>query len=302
MSNLPSPSALVLWSSVFDSFREIEHREPENQRRAFLKINSSFSFIKLLFLCVFFSVASAEDIATPRVTVPPLTLEHSEFAPVLARVVRSDGVRYDLLVNDSSQLDRYRRQLADAPLPTDKNEKIAHLINAYNAFTLALVVQELPRDKAKWNAWSIRDAGGWFTNVWKKYTFELAGTRVTLDQIEHAMLRPLGEPRIHFAVNCASVSCPPLMSKPFIAAQLDAQLREATLGFVNSTYHLRLVDGKIITNPILSWFGEDFAATGVQGFLASYMTNDNPLRERLIAKQRVTFFDYNWSLNNSTTP
>ena len=139
---------------------------------------------------------------------------------------------------------------------------VALFINAYNACTLALVVDRLPADASTWATWSIKDAGSTFTSVWRSYRFEVAGKRYTLDEMEHAVLRPLGDPRIHMAINCASRSCPPLIAEPFRLATLDAQLEAAARAFAASPHHLRLDEGVLRINPILDWFGADFAAGG----------------------------------------
>lgn len=252
--------------------------------------------ILLLLASLLVTSLRGEDIATPTVTTTPLTADHREFAQVLSAVVRADGVDYAALRRDQGALDRYRAQLAATTIPSERAEQLALYINAYNAWTLALVAQKLPRDPASWSAWSIKKAGGWTTSVWKYYTFELAGKRYTLDQLEHAILRPFGEPRIHFAINCASRSCPPLIAQPFIATTLDAQLEAVSVAFATSPYHVRLVDSAVQVNPILSWFGDDFAAGGgVSAFLAKRATP--AVRERLTAGVKPGFFAYDWSLN-----
>jgi hypothetical protein len=185
-------------------------------------------------------------------------------------------------------------------VPKDTHEQLAFYINAYNAFTLALVAQQLPHDQSTWKRWSIKDAGGWYTSVWNYYTFELAGTRVTLDHLEHTLLRPLGEPRIHFAINCASRSCPVLSSNPYIGAELISQLDEAVRRFTRNPTQMRLHDGVIMTNPILSWFADDFTASGgVAPFLIPY-TQRPELANALKSGVKVTYFIYDWSLNMAT--
>ncbi len=259
-----------------------------------------FSFLPaaILFIAVIgVPLTAVEEVATPAVVVPPLDAEHHEFAAVLHAAIKPDGVDYAALRADHAALDRYRAQLAAVTLPTDRPGKIALLINAYNAETLALVVSKLPADPAQWPTWSIKDAGSTFTNVWKAYNFDIAGRRYTLDELEHAVLRPLGEPRIHFAINCASRSCPPLAARPYLAATLDAQLEATARAFVTDPYQVRLDHGELRVNPILEWFGDDFTASGgVRAFLrarvpagaiADYLVDSKPLR----------FFDYDWTLN-----
>lgn len=240
---------------------------------------------------------AAVEVPTPTVAAPALAAEHALFAGVLARVVKPDGVDYAALHADHADLDRYRAQLASASEPSDRAEKLAFYINAYNALTLALVIDQLPKDQADWPAWSIRKAGSTFTNVWKRFTFEVAGQRLTLDAIEHQILRPLGEPRIHFAINCASGSCPPLIAEPFRAATLEAQLEQVATAFARSDYHVRLIDGQLRLNPILDWFGEDFtSAGGVRAFLRARVS-DAAVAKVLAGDSRLRFFDYDWTLN-----
>lgn len=245
--------------------------------------------------------AFGSQVATPTVTAPPLDAEHTLFAGVLARVVKADGVDYAALRADHVDLDRYRVQLARSTVPTAHAEKLVFYINAYNALTLALVVDQLPADQARWERWSIKDAGSTFTNVWKKFTFEVAGQWLSLNAIEHEVLRPLGEPRIHFAINCASRSCPPLIAEPFRTATLDAQLTAVATAFAQSSYHVRL-DGKDLqVNPILSWFGDDFrAGGGVAAFLAPRTRPE--VRHYLEQGGTLDFFTYDWLLNRAAVP
>ena len=243
---------------------------------------------------------AAEDLPTPAITVPPLDPAQHELATVLTLCVKPHGVDYAALRRDHTALERYRAQLAATTMPKDKAGKIALLINAYNACTLHLVVLKLPADQAKWPKWSIKNAGDATADVWKAYTFELAGQRYTLDQMEHQLLRPLGDPRVHFAVNCASRSCPPLLSHPYLAATVDAQLESVATAFASDPYHVRLVSGKLQVNPILDWFSEDFTAVGgVAKFLAPRVSPK--VRPYLDAEKSIDYFAYDWLLNLAAT-
>lgn len=246
------------------------------------------------------ALAAVEAVPTPAVAAPPLDAEHSAFAAVLAAVARADGVDYAALKRDRGNLDRYRAQLAAVSLPAGKSEQMVLFINAYNASTLALVIDQLPADASTWAAWSIKKAGGTFTSVWKAYSFEVAGKRYTLDEMEHAVLRPMGDPRIHMAINCASRSCPPLIAEPFRLATLDAQLETTARAFAASPYHLRLEGGVLRINPILDWFGPDFTAGGgVRAFLRARVP-PGPVADNLSGTGPLKFFDYDWTLNLAT--
>jgi hypothetical protein len=119
-----------------------------------------------------------------------------------------------------------------------------------------------------------------------------------LDDIEHKILRPrFKDPRVHFAVNCASKGCPPLRSEPYYGSTLEQQLDEVTRGFINDQGRNRLEDQTLYVSRIFKWFSKDFD-NDVVGFFAKYAESD--LKERLIAgggKIRVTYLDYDWSLN-----
>jgi Protein of unknown function, DUF547 len=239
---------------------------------------------------------AAEDLPTPTVTVAALDADHKELAAVLALCVKSNGVDYATLRRERTALERYRAQLATATMPSDKAGKLALIINAYNACTLHLVVLKLPADETTWPTWSIKMAGGTVNSVWESYTFVVAGQRYTLDQLEHQLLRPLGDPRVHFAVNCASRSCPPLLAKPFLAHTVDVQLNTVATTFATDAYHVRLANGTLQVNPILDWFAEDFSVVGgVAAFLAPRATP--PVRQYLEAGKKIRFFEYDWSLN-----
>jgi len=242
-------------------------------------------------------VFAVDEVPTPTVVVPPLDAEHREFAAVLHVAVKPDGVDYAALRADHAALDRYRAQLAAVAQPTDRSGKLALFINAYNAQTLALVISKLPADPATWPSWSIKDAGSTFTSVWKAYSFVVAGRRYTLDELEHKVLRPLGEPRIHVAINCASKSCPPLAAQPYLVATLDAQLEATARAFAADPYHVRLEQGVLRINPILDWFAEDFTAGGgIRAFLRARVPA-GPVADYLAGGKPLKFFDYDWKLN-----
>ncbi len=241
--------------------------------------------------------SDANDIPTPDLSVPALDADHAMLGKALAAVVKPTGVDYAALRRDHADLDRYRAQLAKAAVPSDEEARKAHLINAYNAWTLAWVERNLPADERKWPEWTIKSGGTVFTSVWKRYTFALGGERYTLDQVEHEMLRPMGDPRIHFAINCASRSCPPLVLEPYVAARLSAQLDAAALAFVRDTNHVRLEDGKLLVNPILNWFAADFEkAGGVRAFLRA-RAPEGPIAKHLAGDRKIGFFAYDWRLN-----
>lgn len=187
-----------------------------------------------------------------------------------------------------------------------KAERQAFLINAYNAFTVELILTRWP-DLA-----SIKELGSLLSSPWKPKWIALLGGKVSLDDIEHAMLRKRGDyddPRVHFAVNCASIGCPPLREEAFVAARLDAQLDEQTLRFMSdrSRNRYNAQRQRLELSRIFDWYGEDFrlghrGIASLPAFAARYadLPADAPAdRERIRAgRVDIAFTDYDWALND----
>ncbi len=187
-----------------------------------------------------------------------------------------------------------------------KSERQAFLINAYNAFTVELILTKYPDLK------SIKDLGSLLSSPWKPTWIPLLGGKVSLDDIEHAMLRKRGDyddPRVHFAVNCASIGCPALREEAFVAARLDAQMHEQTLRFMSDRTRNRFnaQRGRLELSKIFDWYGEDFRLghrdiTSLPAFAASYADQlaDAPADRDRIRNGRVdiAFTDYGWALND----
>jgi hypothetical protein len=184
--------------------------------------------------------------------------------------------------------------LEQASPPADANGRLAFWINAYNVLTIDMVVRHLPLE-------SIRDVGSLFRPVWKRPAGKVAGRAVTLDAIEHEILRPLGEPRFHAAIVCASTSCPSLRRVAYRAERLDAQLDAAMRDWLgHPDKGLRVEPGRVRLSKIFDWFAEDFAAAGgARAFVLPYLSA--PVRRALDAlgpNPRIVYFDYDWSLND----
>lgn len=236
---------------------------------------------------------AAEDLAPPAVEAPPLDAAHAQWAAVLEQALRANGVDYAALRRDRGALESYLVQIAEAEQPSGKAERLAFFINAYNALTIDLVLRTLPDERERWADYSVREIDGF----WSDYRYLVAGERRSLDAIEHEILRPLGDPRIHCAINCASRSCPPIAAEPYTAARIDEQLDAAARAFVNDPYQVRVEDGAIHVNEILDWFGKDFrAAGGVRAFLRRFSKRD-ALDAALQADASIRYWDYDWSLN-----
>lgn len=180
--------------------------------------------------------------------------------------------------------------------------QMAFLINAYNGFTVELILTKYPDLK------SIKDLGSLLQSPWKKKFFTLLGEERHLDWIEHEQLRPkYNEPRVHAAVNCASIGCPALRPEAFTAAALEAQLEDGMLRFVTDRSRNRLAGGTLQVSSIFKWFKEDFEKghlgfKRVQDVFARYadaMTSNTAERELLKSGQApLAYLDYDWNLND----
>ena len=188
-----------------------------------------------------------------------------------------------------------------------KPQQEAFLINAYNAFTIEKILTRYPDLK------SIRDFGTVFGNPWKDKFFTLLGESTSLDGIEHGMLRKEGvydEPRIHFAVVCASIGCPMLRDEAFVAARLDEQLEDGMRRFLSDRSRNRYdpASAKLEVSRIFDWYGKDFEKgnrgfTSVKAALARYADRlaDAPQDRARVRDQKadVTFLEYDWALNDA---
>ncbi len=187
-----------------------------------------------------------------------------------------------------------------------KPQQMAFLINAYNAHTVALILTKYPDLK------SIKDLGSLLTSPWKQKFVPLLGTTMSLDGIEHDTLRARGrydDPRIHFAVNCASIGCPMLREEAFVSERLDAQLDEQALRFMSDRSRNRYnsTAQKVEISKIFDWYGDDFklghkGIASLESYLAKYAPQlaDAPADRDAInnGKVGVSFLGYDWALND----
>ena len=229
-----------------------------------------------------------------------------EYGTLLGEVVRTDGIDYAKLKSKRALLDRHVDWLATAEPGKTDAERIAFWINAYNALTLERVLETRPVE-GKYKVTDIKD-------FWDGRRWTVAGRKVTLDGIEHEILRvEFREPRIHFAVNCASRSCPPLRSAPYRAGTLDADLTQAARAYLGDKSQNRFdaAAQRAEVSHLFKWFRGDFevgrkeeaARTGIaplQLFLARYAPSDKLARALRAAPWTVSFKEYDWTLNESS--
>lgn len=222
------------------------------------------------------------------------TLLKKYVAPKTIDGVKLNAVDYKKLAKDPlySKLVTDLEKASLSKLKTS-DEKLVFWINTYNVMAAKMVLDHYPVK-------SIRDAGSFFRKVWKKDVGKVAGKTRTLNEIEHEILRKMGEPRIHVAIVCASVSCPDLRPEAYTVQDIDRQLDEQFASFLaNSQKGLRLDERKkkLYLSSIFDWFEEDFEAKGgVVTFLTPYAPES--IRGKIKAKSlKIDYLDYNWGLN-----
>jgi hypothetical protein len=219
----------------------------------------------------------------------------------------SSAVDYSAIQQDHAKLQGYLTQLSHITQTEfdawDKSSQLAFLINAYNAWTLELILTEYP------DIDSIKDLGGLFSSPWDKSFIPLLGKTRSLNDIEHKLIRGsdrYNEPRIHFAVNCASIGCPALREEAYTGAKLEQQLNAQTERFLSDNSRNVAKGDTVYLSAIFKWYGEDFTqgfggADSVDAFLLLYPNalKLSPALQTTAEKQQlnVDFLDYNWSLN-----
>ena len=230
-------------------------------------------------------------------TADSLTFAHSIFDSLLKDHVDGDGwVDYAALRSDESKLDRYLQSLGHVDFDRlGRNEKLALLINAYNAFTLRLILDHYPVNSIK----DIPDAERWDAKRWN-----VGGNTWSLNQIEHEQIRPkFVEPRVHFALVCAAVGCPKLRNEAYQAGRIDEQLDDQTR-YVHTHdrwFEFDAPKGVVRLTKLYDWYGGDFKQ--VAGSVLDFAARYSPELKRVIdggTKPRIEWLNYDWKLNDKT--
>ncbi len=220
-------------------------------------------------------------------------------------------VRYSDFKTDRAALKTYLSELSAVPQSEfdgwTEPRQLAFLINAYNAFTIELILTEYP------DLDSIKDLGSFFSSPWKKEFFTLLGEKRHLDWIEHDMIREPGvynEPRIHFVVNCAAIGCPALRPEALTAERLEAQLADSTARFLRDASRNRYApdDNALKVSRIFDWYRKDFQRgwggyDSLKDFFAAHtgqLADSGAGRQRIKSGDvEIDYLDYDWSLNDA---
>ena len=220
-------------------------------------------------------------------------MDHSLYGELLSKYVNNGVVDYQGFKNEEAKLDEYLTVLENTNVSElSGDELFAFYVNAYNAWTIKLILSAYPGIK------SIKDLGNIFKSPWEKEIVRINGKVLSLDGIEHEILRAqFKDPRVHFAINCASKSCPPLIPEPYRGSTLNRQLDNATRAFINDPKSNYLKGNQLYVSRIFKWFSEDFN-DDVVGFFLKYAEGD--FKKELEAqkgKVKIVYLDYDWSLN-----
>jgi len=247
--------------------------------------------------------AHADDIAGKFKASGSGTLDHSAWTAFLKRYVKpSDSglneVDYKAFKAEGrAPLTAYIKMLEQTDVTAlNSKEQFAYWANLYNAKTIDIVLDHYPVE-------TIRDIdiSGFFSNgPWDKKVVSVKNTQLSLNDIEHTIMRGhFKDPRVHYAVNCASIGCPNLGTEAFTGPELEEQLNAAARKYVNSPRGFRIADGDLRASKIYSWFQEDFGGSeaGVIKHAAKYA--DPALAAELKARDDIDGFDYDWSLNDT---
>jgi hypothetical protein len=221
---------------------------------------------------------------------------HAALNAVLARHVHDGLVDYSAVKADRAGLDAYLTEAGRVPMSTfqgwSKDDQLAFLINVYNATTIQLIIDAYPVD-------SIKSLGSFLKSPWARESVQLFGKAISLDTLEHKIIRKnYSEPRIHFALVCAAMGCPPLRAEAYQGARLEVQLDDQARTFLATTAKNRIDTErkKLLLSPIFDWYRDDFeaASKSLAGFVAPYLG----ATEEVLASYGVDFTDYDWSLND----
>jgi len=234
----------------------------------------TFTIISTLFISIFLNQIQAQ-----------LGFDHSTWDQALLLNVTEDGkVDYDGFMTDSSQLYKYFRELSENPPQQNwsREEKLAYWINAYNAYTIKLVIDSYPLT-------SIKD----IQDPWGKKFFKIDNVWHSLGELEHKILRKFGDPRIHFAINCASISCPVVWNRAYTAENLHTALDQQTSKFINDPSRNIITSSVVNVSKIFSWYKKDFRVNG--GDVKDFINRYSAIKIR--NQQTKGYKTYDWGLN-----
>lgn len=220
---------------------------------------------------------------------------HAPYDEILQKYVVGTRFDYEAISKNPADLEKLHGYVDFLetlnPEEMSRNDALAYWINLYNAATLELVLKNYPVK-------SIKAIGWYIFSPWEKNVVKVNGQWLTLNQIENEIIRPrFKDARIHFALNCASIGCPPLANHAYVGAKLDQQLDAAVRRALNDDHWVRVETDRILLTAIFNWYQQDFVeyAGSVRQFIARYREKD---KQAILDESRpLEYMDYNWNLN-----
>ena len=269
--------------------------------------NTLIKFIFTSVTILFLTNLSANPVTvigeTQEKTISISALSHSDFDALLKKYVDNNGdVNYSAWKkNDQDTLASYLESLsqADPNKRASKAHKLAFWINAYNALTIHGILEKYPTSTIRNHTAKL-----FGYNIWKDLKVTVGDDAYSLDQIEHEILRKMDEPRIHFAIVCASHSCPKLLNEAFDAHVLEEQLSQNAIDFFANPENFLLDGDKVKLSSILDWFGEDFGdnTSKILKSIEKYLPKDDAgIIKAAEYDLKVSFLPYSWKLNDLKT-
>jgi len=250
-------------------------------------MRSIFGLSILFLLTTLFSCKTINGIQTDSKPI-----SHDIFNGLLKKNVTETGfVNYENFIADSLKLNSYL-QLIETNYPNEKTwsreEIMAYWINAYNAYTIQLIIRNYPLESIK----DIQPGVAFINSVWDIKFISIEGQTLDLNNIEHNILRKMEEPRIHFAVNCASYSCPKLLNEAYTANKLEKQLQQQAIDFINDATRNKITTESAQISSIFNWFTGDFTKNGIlKEFINTYS------EVKISEDTKIEFMEYDWRLN-----
>jgi len=270
-----------------------------------MKLKLFKNSVRLALLFILLSLAASVHAADLSIfhAEPPesssRTLDHSEWTDILSNYTsQRDGLNYfrygQVTEDDFERLEDYIEDLESvAVTELDADQQFAYWVNLYNALTVWVILEHYPVDTIRDISFSLLTRG-----PWKEEFVSVQDVELTLDNIEHDILRPVYEDnRIHYAVNCASIGCPNLQNVAFTVENLEEQLEKAAREYINHPRGARIEDDELIVSSIYDWYQEDFGDSeiGVIEHLLEYASSE--LAEDLQDFDEIDDYEYDWRLN-----
>lgn len=259
---------------------------------AFTMTKHMYTLIRLLVGALYFGSGTACTTVEQVSSSKPIS--HALWSQLLQKHVSDNGrVDYEGIKKDAEKFNAYTELLSNNH-PNEanwsENERMAYWINAYNAFTVQLVVEHIPVESIK----DIKRGLPFINSVWDIKFIEIEGMSYDLNKIEHGILRKeFEDPRIHFAINCASISCPSLRNEAYTGDKLEEQLKEQTERFLSDASKNVIEKEALQLSKIFKWFGSDFRRDGTLiDFLNQYSTT------QIAPDAHISFLDYDWNIND----